>query len=187
MTMSSPPYDPRAIANLMLDEADRLGREISNLALQKLLYFAHGMFLSDVKKPLVSGYFEAWQYGPVHPAVYHEFKTAGDKPINFRATKRDILTGTRSGLPLPESQEVLRVIRFVMRSYWELTPGRLVEISHAKNAPWKYIVDRSRTNEAFGMRMPDEVILERFKFHKVFVGESPLPGEPREDSPFARD
>ncbi|URK89026.1 hypothetical protein LP421_15955 [Rhizobium sp. RCAM05350] len=34
-------YDPRAVANLLLDEADRLGIKITNLALQKLLYFAH--------------------------------------------------------------------------------------------------------------------------------------------------
>ncbi len=70
-------YDPRAVANLMLDEAKRCGINISNLALQKLLYFAHGIYLTKTKRPLVSGYFEAWQYGPVHPAVYRAFKGSG--------------------------------------------------------------------------------------------------------------
>ena len=32
-------YDPRGIANLMLDESQRIGRPLTNLALQKLLYF----------------------------------------------------------------------------------------------------------------------------------------------------
>ena len=80
----SGPYDPRAIANLMLDEADRRGWMITNLALQKLLYFAHGIHLTKEKQPLVSGYFEAWQYGPVHPAVYRAFKPSGAAPISTR-------------------------------------------------------------------------------------------------------
>jgi len=63
--MIDSPFDPRSIANFMLDEADRVGVGITNLALQKLLYFAHGIFLNETKGPLVSGYFEAWQYGPV--------------------------------------------------------------------------------------------------------------------------
>ncbi|EPZ76727.1 hypothetical protein M798_03280 [Brucella melitensis ADMAS-G1] len=44
MEVSGGPYDPRAIANLMLDEADRSGIQVTNLALQKLLYFAHSIF-----------------------------------------------------------------------------------------------------------------------------------------------
>jgi uncharacterized phage-associated protein len=67
--MSGDPYDPRGVANLMLDEAERLGVEVTHLALQKLLYFAHGLFPINCKRPLVSGCFEAWQHGPVHPAV----------------------------------------------------------------------------------------------------------------------
>jgi hypothetical protein len=65
-----------------------------------------------------------------------------------------------------------------------MTPGRLVDISHAKGAPWHFVVDKGRTSLAFGMRIPDEVIRERFKHHKVSVGSQPSAGEPREDTPF---
>ena len=75
----------------MLDEADRSGIKVTNLALQKLLYFAHSIFLIEAKRPLVSGYFEAWQYGPVHPAAYSAFKTAGSSPIDFRATGQNVV------------------------------------------------------------------------------------------------
>lgn len=61
--MNEAPYDPRALANFMLDEAERNGLALTNLASQKLLYFAHGMFLNETKRPLVKGFFEAWQYG----------------------------------------------------------------------------------------------------------------------------
>lgn len=185
--MNAPPYDPRAIANLLLDEADHSGIAISNLALQKLLYFVHGMFLTEMKQPLLSGYFEAWQYGPVHPSAYKAFKAAGDQPIRFRATRQDALSGAQVAITPPASPDVGHYVRRILSSYGRLTAGRLVEISHAKNAPWHYVVDNSRTSLVFCLRIPDDVIADRFKHHKVPVGERPLVGEPREDAPFARD
>jgi uncharacterized phage-associated protein len=178
------PCDPRAVANLMLDEIDRIGRRMSNLALQKLLYFAHAIFLIEKKRPLVSGYFEAWEYGPVHPAAYQAFKSAGAEPIGFRAQKLDVAKGTRAPIPLPSDPEVIQHVIRIVHSYGRMTPGRLVDISHARGAPWHYVVDKGRTSLALGMRIPDDVIRERFKHHKVSVGSQPFAGEPREDTPF---
>ena len=179
------PCDPRSIANLMLEEADRDGSLLTNLAMQKLLYFAHAMFLIENGRPLVSGYFEAWQYGPVHPAAYNAFKAAGRDPIRFRAARKDVLTGEASEVPSPRDSEVCRHVRKIMRSYGSLPPGRLIDISHAKRAPWDYIVSKGRESVAFGLRIPDNVIVERFRHHKVIVGDTPIVGDPGEDSPLA--
>lgn len=183
--MTQKPHDPRAIANLMLDEADRLGVELSNLALQKLLYFAHGLFLMQTKMPLVSGYFEAWQYGPVHPAVYRAFKEAGAGQIETRAKGQDILTGKPKEIPTPKDPAVLGLVQRVLNSYGRMSPGRLVDLSHAKDAPWAHIVDKSRTDVAFGLRIPDTVILNRFQHHKMSIGLEPISGEPSDDTPLA--
>ncbi|MER8753833.1 DUF4065 domain-containing protein [Mesorhizobium sp. M1050] len=183
--MSDQPIDPRAIGNLMLDEAARADIAISNLALQKLLYFAHARHLIETRSPLVSGYFEAWQFGPVHPSAYKAFKAAGDQHISFRAVRQNPLTGKSDPLPTPTNTSTIRLVKWVISSYGKLTPGRLVEISHAKGAPWEYVVDQARSKMAFGLRIPDSVILERFKFHKVSVGAVPMSGEPGEDTPFA--
>lgn len=182
--MSGDPYDPRSVANLLLDEAERLKVEVTPLALQKLLYFAHGFFLISRKRPLISGYFEAWQHGPVHPSIYKAFKRSGSEPISFRARSQNVLTGATSPIPGPPAPEVRHLIQQTLGSYGHLSPGRLVDISHAKDSPWAYIVDKSRTDVAFGLRIPDTVIVERFRFHKVSVGDAPKAGEPIEDSPF---
>jgi uncharacterized phage-associated protein len=182
--MNIDPYDPRGIANLMLDEAERLGTKVTNLALQKLIYFAHGIFLINSKRPLVTGYFEAWQFGPVHPVVYGAFHTFGSEPISVRATARDMLTGSPKPIPEPSDPEVRRLVQQVLGSYGKMSPGRLVDISHAKNSPWEFVVDKARTSIAFGLRIPDNVIVERFRYHKVSVDETPKSGEPSEDSPF---
>lgn len=183
-TMSDAPYDPRSIANLMLDEADRVGVKITSLALQKLLYFAHGIFLNETKRPLVSGYFEAWQYGPVHPTAYKAFRSAGSEPISFRAHGQDVLTGESKPIAEPDDPTVRQLVQQVLNSYGKLSAGRLVDISHAKNSPWDFIVDKGRTSVAFGLRIPDTVIIDRFKYHKVSVGVVPVAGEPSEDTPF---
>jgi len=168
-------FDPRAVANLLLDEADQRDITVTNLALQKLLYFAHGIYLTQNKRPLVSGYFEAWQYGPVHPAVYRAFKDAGSSRIRMRAQAQDPLTGRARELLTPT----------VLVSYGRMSPGRLVDLSHAKGSPWAFIADKARTDVAFGLRIPDNVIKERFRYHKMSVGEEPKAGEPEDDAPFA--
>lgn len=183
--MIEAPYDPRGLANLMLDEAERVGIGITNLALQKLLYFAHGIYLNATRRPLVSGYFEAWQFGPVHPTAYKAFKSAGGEPIAFRAKGQDALTGAARPVAQPDDPAARLLVQRVLASYGKLSAGRLVDLSHAKNSPWDFVVDKGRTSVAFGLRIPDTVILERFKYHKVSIGLAPVAGEPREDTPFA--
>jgi uncharacterized phage-associated protein len=178
-------YDPKAIANLMLDEAARVGLPLKNLALQKLLYFAHGHFLVERKQPLVSGYFEAWTYGPVHPTAYKAFKAAGANDITFRAERVDPATGECSNIPVPDDMDVQRHVERIMQTWGRLSTGRLVDISHAKGAPWDFIQDKGRTSLAFGLRISDEVIRERFKYHKISVSHYPTIGEPSEDTPLA--
>jgi uncharacterized phage-associated protein len=182
---SSPPYDPRGVANLLLELAAGEGKSITNLALQKLLYFAHGHFLTTTGDPLVSGYFEAWQYGPVHPLVYRAFDAAGARPIKGRARSIDLITGQQQIVRGPDSPEVVDQLRSILFMYGRMTAGRLVEISHAGKAPWAFIKQKGETGVALGFRIPNDVIKERFKHHKVSVDRDPRYGEPVEDSPFA--
>jgi len=188
--MQPPPYDPRAVANLLLDlatESDEGPLRVSNLALQKLLYFAHGHFLIRTGRPLVSGAFEAWTYGPVHPAVYACFKSEEDRPIEIRAVGRNPMTGAPYKIVNPDDGQVRAQLRDVLRAYGKLSVGRLVEISHASKGPWETIVNKAKTSVALGLRIPDNIIVDRFKFHKVTIGPQSRVGEPNEDTPIAGD
>lgn len=53
------------------------GELISNLKLQKLLYYAQGFSLAMFNKPLFPEKIEAWIHGPVVPEVYHYYKKYG--------------------------------------------------------------------------------------------------------------
>ena len=177
-------YDPRGIANLMLDESERVGQRMTNLALQKLLYFAHGLHLVETKNPLVTGFFEAWQFGPVHPIAYRAFKSAGANPIQSRAMIQDPFTGDVRPIPECVDYAVKACVGRIVSMYGGMTPGRLVEVSHAKGAPWQFIVDKARTETILGLRIPDDVIASRFKYHKVSIRSEPRHGEPQEEVPF---
>ncbi len=55
---------------------------ISNLKLQKLLYYAKGFYLAIWGKPLFPEKIEAWTHGPVVPEIYHYYKRYGSNPID---------------------------------------------------------------------------------------------------------
>ena len=62
--------------------ATRSGWTLTNLEMQKILYLAHMFYLGRTGgQPLVAGEFEAWDYGPVHPTLYHKIKIYGSEPV----------------------------------------------------------------------------------------------------------
>lgn len=166
----NPALDARVAANCVLDTAETLGFSITNLALQKLLYFSHGLYLTARQRPLVTGYFEAWAYGPVHPQIYSIFRHAGAGAIRHRARRRDYGTGQELALDQVSDPAILTLISGVVQTLGPLPAGRLVDLSHAKGGPWFQVVNEARTRNGRGIRIHDTVIAERFPRHKLEVG-----------------
>lgn len=59
------------------------GDLISNLKLQKLVYYAQGSHLAIYDKPLFEEEIHAWAHGPVVPELYHEYKVHGQGSIPY--------------------------------------------------------------------------------------------------------
>jgi uncharacterized phage-associated protein len=57
------------------------GDLISNLKLQKLVYYAQGFHLALYNKPLFDESIEAWTHGPVVPELYYDYKDFGANAI----------------------------------------------------------------------------------------------------------
>jgi uncharacterized phage-associated protein len=51
-----------------------VGELISNLKLQKLVYYAQGYCLAIEDKPLFDDIIEAWAHGPVIPTLYADYR-----------------------------------------------------------------------------------------------------------------
>lgn len=70
------------VANYFLALSDEdAGDLISNLKLQKLVYYAQGFHLALFNEPLFDESIEAWTHGPVIPELYHSYKHRGSGAI----------------------------------------------------------------------------------------------------------
>ncbi|WP_296920733.1 Panacea domain-containing protein [Megasphaera sp.] len=98
---------------------------MTNMRVNKLLYFAQGECLRQLGRPLFDEDMEAWQYGPVVPHVYQTYKRFGRGPINDDAEYQDTL-----------SEQEKNILFDVLRYYGQFSTSRLVALSHQENAPW---------------------------------------------------
>ena len=150
--------DPRAVANAILDVAEQGQLYLSNLSLNKILFFAHADHLVLHSAPLVNLTFEAWEFGPVMPIVYRQFKTFGARTISGRAFK--ICTATGEDVPVDYSKERidLQFITDTVERYGNLSPRKLVAMSHAPGGPWDAVWNGPQ-GERLGMTISDGLIL----------------------------
>lgn len=128
--------DGRAIANYVLDRCRVNGRGVTNLALQKIIYFCHVWMLIKHKESLVRHEFEAWEFGPVLPYVYRDFKAHGDGEITTRAYSLNTENGQRELAKIDFPAEKKEFINLIIDFYGRLSAFDLVKMSHVNNGPW---------------------------------------------------
>jgi len=123
------------------------GWQLSNLEIQKMLYLADMNFVGQGHGRLLGEDFEAWDYGPVLPSLYHTCKAFGAKRVpNIFWGARDI-SGTPEASMLALAWENLR----------GQTAGQLVENTHwAKGAWTKRYVPGAKGNRISSDDMVDE-------------------------------
>lgn len=101
--------------------------KITNLQLQKMLYIAQVIYLGQTGHHLFRGGFQAWDYGPVEPDVYHKFKFFGDKPLEEWA--------------FPDVEETcnkdeLSFIASIAKQLGQMKPSKLVGLTHRYGTGW---------------------------------------------------
>ena len=69
------------LARYVINTCNAKNFEITNLKLQKILYFIQANFLVEEGKACFCDEIEAWDFGPVIPSVYREFKCFGSLDI----------------------------------------------------------------------------------------------------------
>ena len=120
-------YDARQIANWFVDRAKRDGRQLSVMSLLKLVYIAHGWHLETQGEPLFTNGIQAWQYGPVIPDVYRDFRKQG-----VTITEK---VGTVDDASLARDDENL--LEQIWQIYGGLSAFRLSDITHVTGGPWE--------------------------------------------------
>ncbi|MCC6394512.1 MAG: SocA family protein [Bryobacterales bacterium] len=106
---------------------DEAGDSLSNLKLQKLVYYAQGFHLAIHGKKLFQQPIEAWEHGPVVPWLYHQLKQHGAEPVPRPEDGIDT-----SKYPPP----VRELLDDVWSVYGQYSAAKLRNITHSE-PPWK--------------------------------------------------
>ncbi|WP_278401328.1 Panacea domain-containing protein [Stutzerimonas kunmingensis] len=105
---------------------EEAGDLVSNLKLQKLVYYSQGFHLAVYDEPLFDDAIEAWTHGPVVPTVYHHYKHRGSGSIPVPGDFN----------PHAFTPRQLELLNEVQQIYGQYSAWRLREMTH-EEAPWK--------------------------------------------------
>lgn len=98
---------------------------ISNLKLQKLLYYAQGCHLALHEIPLFNDDIVAWEHGPVVVSVYQEYKSnKGNGITDFEPPTENF------------SEEENDLLEFVQKNFGQYSAWKLRNMTH-EEMPWK--------------------------------------------------
>ena len=142
------------IANFFID-ITRSKEEgyITDLKVNKLLYFAQAWSLVRLGRPLFDENIEAWQYGPVVPSVYNAFN-------KYKRSNITEVHGTYS--PDSFSDEELQLLIDIQREYGKYAASTLVDMTHKKGSPWEQVYDGSKH------------VISNDSIKEYFIKENPL-------------
>lgn len=139
----------RDAANYLLYIMSGAFDDLTNMKINKLLYFAQGYYLKEHGIPLFDDKIEAWEHGPVVPDVYSLYKEYGDKPIkDFDDT----------GAADKVDSEEKRVLYDVAKEYGKYTASALRNMTHVIGSPW----DRVYQPDQLHKMIPVAVMREYF-------------------------
>lgn len=155
-------YDPKSIANVFLALAEAAGKRLTPLQLIKLVYIAHGWYLALTSKPLIRETPQAWQYGPVVPSLYQEFKEFGNSPITRRCEK--FAFGTPSELP-PDGEDggLHRFLQKIWNVYGKYTGAQLSTLTHQVGTPWHDVWYNQGGKDRHGADIPNDLIRAHYQ------------------------
>lgn len=74
-------YKALSVASYIIQRCNSQNKTISNLKLQKILYFVQAEFLVTKNQPCFAEEIQAWDFGPVVPIVYQKYKVFGGANI----------------------------------------------------------------------------------------------------------
>ncbi|GLH61035.1 Panacea domain-containing protein [Paulownia witches'-broom phytoplasma] len=113
----------------MINHVDTQEYKVSNMKINKLLYYIQGYYVAKYDKPLFNEPIEAWLFGPVIPHVYGKFLEFVDRPITnnyvfFEASETEL------------NEETKNIIYKVIDKYVKISSYDLSVMTH-EESPWK--------------------------------------------------
>ena len=128
--------------------------EVTNLSLQKLLYYVKAFGFVMLQRDILNEPCEAWVHGPVFPTVYEKYKKFG----------REVIPNEEIDICFENflSQEELRVIDYVLKRFGIYNGSVLRDLTH-KEQPWNDARQGLKKTDRCRNIIHDEDILNYFQ------------------------
>lgn len=137
-------------------------KDITNLQLQKLMYFTECFFMALTDSDYL--YDEeclAWTYGPVYKILYNRFKEFSKNDIII--SDEQVAIGER----LPEINR--HFIEAIYTQFGNFSSAYLVGLTHQENSPWDRVNKLKEEIEIANMNLPISKIESSVWFRKNFI------------------
>lgn len=143
------------VADFFIDLANHTVDEImTNLRVNKLLYYAQAYSLVRFGKPLFPDNIQAWKYGPVVPPIYQKFRVAGGSPIHEVSEDYS---------PDKFTRDEISLLLDVAREYGQYSSPKLIRLTHVPGGPWEQVYHHGER----GTVIPTESIREYFSHNPL--------------------
>lgn len=137
----------------VFDAAKRLceksGWSLTNLELQKLIYLAHMFHLGEHGEPLIKERFEAWDYGPVQPDLYHHIKVYGSSKVKSMFHR---------GNNIDDDRTEATILDKVCKQLSSKSASWLVAVTHWQDGAWA----KHYNSKSFSEIIPNVDILQEY-------------------------
>lgn len=119
-------YTAADVAKYIVSYSTEQGKPISNLKLQKMLYYLWVDYYRLTGRELYADDICAWQFGPVVPEVYYEFCSYAGTPISKRFIS-----------PIGANDEL--ILNEIINRYLAKAAHTLVDMTHKQGSPWNTV------------------------------------------------
>ncbi len=135
------------LAKYIVDKCARENQPISNLQLQKILFYIQRECLRTYDEPAFFAEIEAWKFGPVVRIVYYHFCGSGGNPIRFKFQNLD-----QTKIKFKD------IVDRVVEEKRKVNPWEMVDDTHTSGGAWDRVFGEG---EGEFQVIPNELINER--------------------------
>lgn len=146
------------VAAYLVKLSNEIGEPLTNMKLQKLLYYAYAWYAVEKNAPLFEDKIFAWKYGPVVEPVYESYRVYG----------ADVIKEIKGGDPEKLDSDTKLLIEDIFNVYGNKTAIELVNLTHSEG-PWRDAFDPNELST----EIPFDVILKYYKAKKEAAESTP--------------
>lgn len=149
------------IAKYIIHSFQEVGDQLSNMKLQKLLYYVQGWHLANFDVPAFEEHLEAWTLGPVQPDVYNDYKKFDFRPITEGIPRQDL-----------KDENLCALIDEILDTYGNETGFALYHMT-CQEAPWLTTRGNLSDTEPSHRKIKNSLMLNFFKSQRrTMIGKT---------------